>query len=133
MQVSEDTSVDGVILAGNTARGQQLDSNAVVNGPAAAEPAAAVTPKKESGVSLDESDEDVVAAQDKTISQDTTESQSCRQGRRRRQGGCGNGSRGRRCPEAEGRRCRKLVRKNDSSNQPLLDEDDGSAYDASTL
>ena len=27
----------------------------------------------------------------------------------------------------------KQVRKNDSSSQPLLDEDDGSAYDASTL
>ena len=145
VQVSEDTSVDGVVLAGNTVRGQQLDSNAVVNGPAAAEPAsgvagdtstkepaAAVTPKKDSGISLDESDADVVAAQDKTISQDTTEANAADKA----EGGDKADAETEAAADAAQKQkddAGKRVRKNDSSSQPLLDEDDGSAYDASTL
>lgn len=155
VQVSEDTSVDGVILAGNTAKGQQLDSNAANNGPTAAEPAsgvavaagetaaaeqqpaaetenketaAAVTPKKESGVALDESDADVVAAQDKSISQDTTDTKAADKA----EGGDKADAETEAAAEAAQKQ-KSSMKKNDSSNQPLLDEDDGSAYDSSTL
>ena len=155
VQVSEDTSVDGVILAGNTAKGQQLDSNAANNGPTAAEPAsgvavaagetaaaeqqpaaetenketaAAVTPKKESGVALDESDADVVAAQDKSISQDTTDTKAADKA----EGGDKADAETEAAAEAAQKQ-KSSTKKNDSSNQPLLDEDDGSAYDSSTL
>lgn len=157
VQVSEDTSVDGVILAGNTAKGQQLDNSAANNGPVAAEPAsgvavaagenavaqqqpaastepankesaAAVPPKKDSGVALDESDEDVVAAQDKTISQDTTDSKAADKA----EGGDKADAETEAAAEAAQKQ-KSSAKKNDSSNQPLLDEDDGSAYDSSTL
>lgn len=160
VQVAEDTSVDGVILAGNTAKGQQLDSNENAGGPAAAEPAsgvavaagetaaaqqpaadtsagketaADVTPKKESGVALDESDADVAAAEDKTVSQDTTESRAAD----KEEGGDRADAETEAAADAAQKQkddeARKLVRRNDSSSQPMLDEDDGSAYDSSTL
>lgn len=157
VQVSEDTSVDGVILAGNTAKGQQLDNSAANNGPVAAEPAsgvavaagenasaqqqpaastepankesaAAVTPKKDNGVTLDESDEDVVAAQDKTISQDTTDSKAADKA----EGGDKADAETEAAADAAQKQ-KSSAKKNDSSSQPLLDEDDGSAYDSSTL
>ncbi len=159
VQVAEDTSVDGVILAGNTAKGQQLDSNENASGPAAAEPAsgvavaagetaaaqqpaadtstgketaAAVTPKKDSGVALDESDADVTAAEDRTVSQDAAESKTAD----KEEGGDRADAETEAAADAAQKQkddeARKLVRKNDSS-QPMLDEDDGSAYDSSTL
>lgn len=157
VQVSEDTSVDGVILAGNTAKGQQLDNSAANNGPVAAEPAsgvavaagenasaqqqpaastepankesaAAVTPKKDNGIALDESDEDVVAAQDKTISQDTTDSKAADKA----EGGDKADAETEAAADAAQKQ-KSSAKKNDSSSQPLLDEDDGSAYDSSTL
>ena len=92
-----------------------------------------MTPKKESGVSLDESDADVVAAQDKTISQDTTEAKAADKA----EGGDKADAETEAAADAAQKQkdddAGKQVRKNDSSSQPLLDEDDGSAYDASTL
>ena len=120
------------VAAGENGAAQQAQQPAVSGDTSTKEPAAAVTPKKDSGISLDESDADVVAAQDKTISQDTTEANAADKA----EGGDKADAETEAAADAAQKQkdddAGKRVRKNRSS-QPLLDEDDGSAYDASTL
>ena len=147
VQVAEDTSVDGVILAGSAVTGQQLDGSAQDTTPAVAQPASAVTkeaaaetvpaqeaqkepaaapqPKKDTGVALDESEEEMTQpAEEKTAAQEPAAKT-----------GEDKADDETEAALAEARKrdeeAKKLARKDNS--QPMLDEDDGSAYDTSTL
>lgn len=149
VQVAEDTSVDGVILAGSSAIGQQLDGSSAQGGPSATQPASAVTkepaaepaaetapdqeasketsstvqPPKSTGVALDETGEQPAeekapvqepAAKDNGDEKADAETEAALAEDQKRD-----------------EEAKKLVRRN--SSQPMLDEDDGSAYNASTL
>lgn len=134
VQVKEDTTVDGVILAGNTAGGQQLDGSnsaeeATVAQPAprveagtdkkapaekSAEEAPAKEPaaedKNDSGVSLDETETDTPGHTEKEPAGDNqadTETEAAIKADQAKDNS-----------------------KKDSASEPLLDEDDGSAYDS---
>lgn len=151
VQVAEDTSVDGVILAGSSAVGQQLDGSNAQEGPSAAQPASAVTkepagepaavetapaqetqketagtgqPKKSTGVALDETELEQ-PADDKNAVQEPAAKDS----------GEDKADAETEAALAEDQKrdeeAKKLVRRNNS--QPVLDEDDGSAYNSSTL
>ena len=149
VQVAEDTSVDGVILAGSSAIGQQLDGSSAQGGPSATQPASAVTkepaaepvaetapaqeapkenpstvrPPKSTGVALDETGEQ--PAEEKAPVQEPTAKDN----------GDEKADAETEAALAEDQKrdeeAKKLVRRNNS--QPMLDEDDGSAYNASTL
>ena len=147
VQVAEDTSVDGVILAGSAVAGQQLDGSAQDTTPAVAQPASAVTkeaaaetvpaqeaqkepaaapqPKKDTGVALDESEQEAAQpAEEKPAAQEPAA-----------KSGEDEADEETEAALAEARKrdeeAKKLARKDNS--QPMLDEDDGSAYDTSTL
>lgn len=147
VQVAEDTSVDGVILAGSAVAGQQLDGSAQDTTPAVTQPASAVTkeaaaetvpaqeaqkepaaapqPKKDTGVALDESEQEAAQpAEEKTAAQEPAA-----------KSGEDKADEETEAALAEARKrdeeAKKLARKDNS--QPMLDEDDGSAYDTSTL
>ena len=150
VQVAEDTSVDGVILAGSAVAGQQLDGNTQEGGPQTAQPASAVTkepagetaaepaaeaqkepaaapqPKKNTGVALDETEPE--AAQPADDSQ-TVQEPAAKTGEDK-----ADAETEAALAEAQKRdeEAKKLAKK-DSSSQPMLDEDDGSAYDTATL
>lgn len=150
VQVAEDTSVDGVILAGSAVAGQQLNGNTQEGGPQTAQPASAVTkepagetaaepaaeaqkepaaapqPKKNTGVALDETEPE--AAQPADDSQ-TVQEPAAKTGEDK-----ADAETEAALAEAQKRdeEAKKLAKK-DSSSQPMLDEDDGSAYDTATL
>ncbi len=116
VQVKEDTAVDGLVLAGNTAQGQQLDSSKNGDEAAVAQPAPRVSSSNTKETPAEDAAKETPAAQDNSgVSLDEHETDAT--GNEKNQA------------DAETEAAVKADQKKDTSSE-LLDEDDGSAYDS---
>ncbi len=118
VQVKEDTTVDGLVLAGNTVAGQQLDGSKAGEETSVAQPAARVSSGTAKETPAEDNGKETPAAtqDDSSISLDEHETETA--------GSVKNQA------DAETEAAIKADQKKDSSSDQLLDEDDGSAYDS---